>query len=81
MGEIDCQHIVQVSTFCESPFVSLVGRHIDILIVRFWRSTLDVEVFFLTGLPSRFVFVHPVRAAAETNLEPKHSIRLVHESR
>ena len=39
------------SIFLLNPFVSRVKRRMDMRIVRFWRSTVDVEMWRLSGLP------------------------------
>ena len=42
---------VWFSTFFENAFVGRVNRRMLIRIVRFWRSTNDVEMCFGSGLP------------------------------
>ena len=41
----------EVSHFFENAFVSRVRRRICILMVRFWRSTMLVQILFGSGFP------------------------------
>jgi hypothetical protein len=50
-----------LSSLFEKPLVSRVNRRIDILIVRFWRSTYLVLIFAGSGLPLRMRVLTPVQ--------------------
>ena len=52
-----------ISIFLLNPFVRRVKRRMPMRIVRFARSTCEVEIIFTSGEPLTTIFVAPTHTA------------------